>query len=267
MKAIPTTIVALFVILFISGCMERIDLDIIAENRIVIEAQVVAGESASVRITESISKTQPSNFPIIADAEVQLSSSDGSSALLLYAADGFYHATDVVGALGEHYELEVKRNGTSYIAQSQMPLEAVIIDSLEHQTILDLELNRNVSNIRVLLDRLPADGSYFIAKLIRNGIPNDQYFFYQQAQQEENKPFFTLPLDHQLSSGLEISVELWQVNQIIYDYFLSLNNRENDELVEGVSVAPPENPKGNFNSDALGYFSAMTVEKASIIVE
>ena len=65
-----------------------------------------------------------------------------------------------------------------------------------------------------------------------------------------------------LSKGDTVTVEMQCIDKTVYEYFNSFGN-----LGMGPSSSTPANPYTNLNGAVLGYFSAHTSERKSVIIK
>ena len=109
--------------------------------------------------------------------------------------------------------------------------------------------------------------TYFIAKITPNRSQEDRYFFFTEGKDEGAFQVFNIQLSRRMVSGSEAKIEVWQVDEAVYDFFKNINNRNEEGFVEGASVSPPATPRTNFNQDVIGYFAAMTTDSVDLIIQ
>jgi hypothetical protein len=78
---------------------------------------------------------------------------------------------------------------------------------------------------------------------------------------ERALPYFEGGDENRLKAGDVIRVEMQSIERAVYDYFFSL-----DQTIEQ-DAATPANPVSNIAGGALGYFSAHSMQTATLVVE
>ena len=65
-----------------------------------------------------------------------------------------------------------------------------------------------------------------------------------------------------IKSGDTVTIEMLGIDEAVYKYWYSLHFNGGD----GGNIATPANPVTNVSGGALGYFSAQTVDRKTVIV-
>jgi len=245
------------------GCEKVIQLNINnTEPRISIEAYIDQDEFGQVKITQSKDFYSADTIKLISNALVVLSDDIGNSEVLTEAAPGLYSGNEVIGHELVNYQLLVTINGKTYEAQSKMPV-AVYIDSLS----TEYNSRRFGSGYQVLCNFTdnPYVDNYYWLRYYQNGkylngtgeysIMSDEMINGQSVGTTIRQKMFDL--------GDSVKVELISVDYPVYQYLNGLEELNSS----GLNSSNPYNPKSNFDNNALGYFSARTLDIKTILVK
>lgn len=255
-------LITLFII-SLSSCEKEIDVDLHSvPPQISIEGIVKEDQLATVRISHTLDFNNNNGYPNLSEAIVTISDNQGNSEILEQGANGWYTAKTITGRIGNTYTMSVVYEGQEYVATSQMPPRV----PLESVTIKKIAA---IDNPFVVLRILNPEGKtkqYYRALLFING------------KQDRDLPEFTAnteladtgqPYDWSLGvfsndadidpikKGDELTIEFQCLDKGAQKFFHSLVS----------SVGTPTNPISNISNGALGYFSACTAERTTIIVD
>jgi hypothetical protein len=257
------------VLLLGTACEKEIDLDLNGnDNKLVIEGVLTdtKGE-CSVKLSRTKAFNADNTFQGVSGASVQIFH-DGDTTLLTETSTGVYTAPELSGASGITYGLLVTLAGEQYTATSRMPSK-VMLDTLR---IVEEDLFGDMTKIANVGFKDPAAETNFYRfqqyingqKIKRYWVRNDDltngnninarlYILNDDDDDEE---------DNDIDSGDEVTVEMLNIDANVYKYFYSLSNSATGES----DSATPANPVSNISGNAIGYFSAHTVEKKTIKV-
>ncbi|RTL47565.1 MAG: DUF4249 family protein [Sphingobacteriales bacterium] len=248
----------LFSLMLFFSCKKMINVDLKnAAPVLVIEGMVTNTSPAQVLISKSVSFSADNVFPPVTDAVVSITDMRGNVYQLVQTSPGTYVNNQLLGSPGATYRLQVVENGNTYTASSTMPLQ-------------------------VNLDSLPVSNIIFAGKIIPIVQPqyNDPadvanyYWFIEYINRVENQRIFvwddnltnggisTRPLiepDSTINPGDTITVEMRCIDKPIYQYVRGLQDLQNN-------AATPANPTSNISGGVLGYFSAHTRQRKSVII-
>ncbi|CAA7196535.1 DUF4249 domain-containing protein [Chryseobacterium potabilaquae] len=254
-------------LLLLTSCQKEIDLDLEDQSRnIVIEGNITDQPGPYfVKITKSVAFTQPNQYPVIANAVVEVSDNTGQSETLQYMGNGIYQTIDFEGVPGRTYTLKIQAEGKEYTAQSNMP-EAVPFEGLEQDSFI-IGGKTEYELLPIFTDP-PALGNRYLFSIsindktkktfqvfsdnINNGMPNQRPLFLPDDDDDEVKV------------GDIIHVEMQCIDEKIYTFYSALIELSEGGADGGIT---PANPPSNINNGALGYFSAHTIRKNSIIIQ
>jgi len=243
----------------IFSCEKVIDIDLnSAPNKVVIEG-IINNQPGPyyVRLSKSIGFSQPNNStPMISGASVIIIDNAGVLDTLMESSPGVYATTKIIGVSGRTYELNVTINGQKFVAVSKMPNQ-VLMDSLSLTYIPFGGGSDQAFATPNFRDAVEQGNNYrFVTKINQkqdknNIVDNDNI----GNGTGYNRPVFS---DKELKKGDSVEVEMQCIDRNVYNYFFTLANTD-----QGVT---PSNPPTNIQGDCLGYFSAHTSQKKSIIV-
>jgi len=259
-KYSPVLLIALFIISF-SSCEKEIDVDLRSvEPQISIEGIVKEDQLATVRISHTLDFNNNNGYPNLSGAIVSISDDHGNSEVLKQGANGWYTAVDMTGKIGYTYAMSVVYEGQEYTATSKMPPHV----SLESVTIKKIAA---IDNPFVILHIPETVGKqYYRALLFING------------KQDRDLPEFTTNTEvidkgdrnrwdlqvfsndadiDPIKKGDELTIEFQCLDKGAQKFFESLV----------YAVGTPTNPVSNISNGAMGYFSACTVDRKTIIAD
>lgn len=269
MKNIFLIILSLFLV---TSCEKEIDLDLGDQSgNIVIEGNVTdqAGPYY-VKITKSVAFTEANQYPAIENAQVILSDNTGQTETLQYVGNGTYQTSTFVGQSGRTYTLKIQAEGKEYLSQSTMP-EAVAFDNLEQDSFI-VGGETSYTLLPVFTDPQTLGNRYLFVYTVNN---NPKKFFSEFSDNVNNGMANQRPLllpnddgdnpdDIKVVVGDAIHVEMQCIDQNVYTFYSALLQLSGGGPGGGIT---PANPPSNISNGALGYFSAHTVRKKSVVIQ
>lgn len=258
-------------ILSLVSCEEVIDLDLgNAEPRIVIEATITTDPGPyHVRVNRSVNYGELNEFPPISGATLTLTDEAGNSETLEEVSEGLYQVQAFQGENGKMYGLEVLHEGKTYEASSTMPATVIPIQSLEYIFEEETLFVDEGYYVTAYFADPEDEVNYYRLKIFVNGEP---YYFDQDGVPVKDDNFWLVndkffngkvmdfEFPQTLKAGDKVDVELHQVDRAAYDYYRTLVD------LMGFGGVAPANPLSNWNNGALGYFGAVSVTYASIVI-
>ena len=215
-----------------------------------------------VTISRTVNFDTPNIYPAVTNATVNISDNEGNSEELSQSAAGTYVTSNLRGIPGRTYNLTVNVYGQSYSASSFMR-KGVHIDSVYFKNaffggrkLVALNFNNPPGQeyfyraIHFVNGRQATGFSVFSENTIKADTIS-----YSFMSTTNRKPTVA---DPDLVKGDVISVWLECIDKGVFEYFRTANS-------EGGQNASPANPVSNITNGALGYFSACSVSKDSII--
>lgn len=266
-KAVILALILGLASLFIA-CEDVIDLNVNeAEPQLVIEGVLIdQPPMAYFIISKSICPFEQVDIPMVSDAEVIITDNAGNVDTLLEYQPGVYVSTDIDTAVGRSYTATVTAEGITYTASSVMP-EPIVIDSLtmEYQEGGGFGSDEN-EGYRLHLyftDRENID-DFARIKLTQNDSLWEQFYLYDGFYSDSNVVDYEY-FDDVFQLGDTIVIELYTMDETIYDYFRVLANVAiYEEGTESGDI--PGNPETNWDNDVLGYFGVFGVRQMTHIV-
>lgn len=246
-----------------ASCERVIDVDLnSASPKYVIEGTVTNLDLPhQVRVTQTKNFDEDNDFEGIENAEVTLSDSLGHSEELAHTDSGVYRGSDIAGEPGMRYSLSVNIGGETFTATSTMP-EPVFFRRLLIDEVVFFGDTLKIPNA-TYQDPEGTD-NYYRHVLYINGQKNSSIFVSSDELYDGNlqarELFYGNP-DNGLETGDQIVVEMQTIDEQVYEYFSTLTQTINR------SAASPANPTSNISGEALGYFSAHTVQARATDIE
>lgn len=257
------------ILLMGTACEKEIDLNLNGnDNKLVIDAVLtdIKGD-CTVKLSRTKNFDADNSFQGVSGAKVQIYSGTDTT-VLTETSTGVYTAPELSGSSGNTYGLIVTVDGEQYTATSTMP-NKVKMDSL---TIVEEDLFGDMTKIANVSYKDPADESnYYRFQQYINGQKVKRYYVRNDDLSNGNDINSRLYIlgdddddaeDYELESGDEITVEMLNIDAAVYKYFYSLDNSATGEN----NSATPANPVSNIKGNAIGYFSANTIEKKTVKV-
>jgi Domain of unknown function (DUF4249) len=284
-NSIILSILAFINVIALSSCEKVIDIDLNeSDNKLVIEGKINNQGECTVKLTQAKSYNQNNEFPGVTDAIVVIFDNQGNSDTLEQGIAGMYYSDQIIGTPGVTYSLNVNWNNQNYTSVCRMP-ELVQIDSLSLRKevfFVDTTL------ITIIHFKDPANSNNYYRYLysINDLSANTDYFvesdkFYNGLDVETRIPIFELSPNGGPGGGPggpggpgnpgpgpitpdTLKIEMWGIDKSMELYYRTLS--ATIDASSGQQAAPA-NPESNITGNALGYFSAYSISKASIVIE
>ena len=280
-NSIIKSIAAIIGVITLSSCEKVIDIDLNeSDNKLVIEGKINNLGECSVKLSQVKNYDQDNEFPGVGDAIVVIYDDLGNLDTLEYDMEGRYYSEEIIGTPGVTYSLNIFWNNKTFTSVCKMP-ELVQIDSLS--------LRREVFFVDTTLITIvhfndPGNvNNYYRYLYSVNDLSINNYFvesdkFYNGLKVETRIPIFELNPNGGAGGGPggpgnpgpgpvvpdTIKVEMWGIDKSMELYYRTLS--ASIDAASGQQAAPA-NPESNITGNALGYFSAYSISKASIIIE
>lgn len=257
----------IFILFSFFSCEKVVEIDLAdSKEVIVIEAQVT---NTAVPFTVKISKTAPyfdsqPNKPV-SGARVSIRSANGKLKYFTERSPGLYVYDKATALPNNLYFINVDYEGVSYAAQSYMN-ESVSIADLSLSYFDGLGFLESGYQINTFI-RDPAEvENYYRIKYYVNGKPSTSIggisLYSDLLFNGKNIGLGQRSLVFKKTDT--VTVELQSIDKAAYDYFSTLESISGLDILQTVS---PANPISNFNNGALGYFSAYTLDRKTIIIK
>ena len=251
--------------LTLGACEKVIDLKFKnIEPKYVIEG-LIANENASCKVIISSTKDfkDDNDFAGISGAVITMETK-GVVYKLLETATGTYQNNTLKGVPGQTYNLKVVINQEVITSTCTMPL-MVPFDAI-YVSAGDVTLERAMVNVRYR--DTPDVKNYYWFQQYVNGSRMTDYAVVSDELSSGRDIVAGLIFKNNTSdasrnfkSGDRLTVVMHSIDLPVYNYLNSLSS------ASGMSYdTAPSNPRSNLNGSALGYFSAHTTQRRSIIL-
>jgi len=263
-----TYLSGLFAVLFIfSSCEKVIEFDLSGSREmIVIEATITNdGRPFTVLVSKTSPYFETEKNNKVSEAKVSVRIENGKPKYFKETSPGVYKLENNLATVGHLYAIDVECDSVTYSARSLVN-EAVPIVELGFTYFDGFEFFDTGYKV-ITYVRDPADReNYYRLKYYVNGRPIDHK---GEISLYSDKLFNGKVIGlGQHSAVFEetdtITVELQTIDKAVFEYFSTLESISGNQIFQ---TASPANPIGNFNNGALGYFSAYTYDRRTVIIK
>lgn len=261
-----TKLAILLVALLASSCEKVIQVKLDeAPNQLVIEGAITDSRVPQiVKISRSVSFTEPNAFPAVQGAVVKVTDNAGNIFPMTELQPGTYSNT-FRGRPGRIYSLTVETGGQTYTATSTMP-NAVVMDSL---SVREFTFGGDLSKQIQAHYRDPVfDVNYYRFMLFINGKQANSVYAENDRFNDGNYVktllFHDTDTDGDLKAGDTVTVTMQCIDPTVFTYWYTLAQQNMRGPGGGTA---PGNPPSNISNGALGYFSAHTQSSVSKKIE
>jgi hypothetical protein len=245
------------------SCQRVINVDIgSATGQLVIEGNLNNQlGTQTVTISRSVPYSAANVFPTVSGAIVTFTDALANTYKLTEIRPGIYTINNFKGKQASLYLLTVQLNGQTYVGGSIMPLQ-VNVDSLS--LVSQVFGNRSVKTVVVnYVDPAKMANQYRFVMYV-NGVQVKRVFV-ENDQFSDGRAVSSMlyQRDIDLKKGDKVDVDMECIDPEIYNYWYSLSNQGGNTPQDS---ATPANPPSNINNGALGYFSAHTIQRKTILI-
>jgi hypothetical protein len=216
-----------------------------------------------VQLAQTVNFSDPNVFPPVTGATVKITDSTlGITDSLKEVVPGTYVTQKLLqGLTGHTYHLYVLSNGQTYTASSTMP-QKVNLDSVTFYTT-NIFGTRSTSAVANFQDPAGIANYYTFTEYV-NGQAIDQTFNFSDRLSDGKyirRQLFNDSRD--INPGDQVSIEMHCVDNQVWQYFNTLGQAKGNNS----QAITPANPLSNISNNALGYFSAQTVQSGLSILQ
>lgn len=253
-------ILSLALIFVATSCEKVIDLDVNSEDPKYVIEGIVTKDSTKhiVKITRTLNFDETTSFPTVDNANVVITDNLGNSTTLALIAPGTYQSTNYLGVEGRTYTITVNVDGKTFTSSSTMPTQ-VVIDTL---TLQNFSFGSPTPLYYPVANRMDPLGirNFYSFNLYKNG-DRVNGIFIQDDQFADGDEFLQPIFGGDYETGDTLILDMFCIDEGVHKYFntLSINS-------QGTSGAVPANPDSNFGSSCLGYFSAQTSQRKTLVI-
>jgi hypothetical protein len=260
-------LISIISLVLFSSCQKVIKIDLKdEETRLVVESLISDNtEPFKVRLT-LLAPYFADNNPPVSTAQVYISDDTGNTDTLFYSGNGFYQTgSNKQAVLGRTYFLKIIFEGKEYNAQSTMPANKMLLDSITYIYNQASAFIEEGYNVILNAQDNPNFNDYYRFIFWKNGVIQTdpfKYFVTDDAQVQGSYIVTQVPYNYQ--SGDTATVQIQCIDKKYYDY---LNAIANQTQASGGPFDPiPANPPTNLNNGALGYFACVTKDTKFIVL-
>lgn len=251
-------------IFFFDSCKKVINVDVNNSTpRVIIEAEIT-DESGKFQHEFYFSLSNPlsasnQRSPIVGAQVVLEDLSLHQKDTLIEVKPGVYITQHTLGVSGHSYQMNALINGVQYSAASTMPY-AVPVDSMKLQ-VFQFFGQKVKQVVPVFHDPIGIANFYRFSLVLNDSVLNESTQAWEDAITDgktNSRPINIAEQD--LFKGNDtLVITMNCTDKASYDYYNTLQNATGDGQT-------PANPTSNISSNALGYFSAVTKKKFTVIV-
>lgn len=257
----------LSIIFLMNSCEKVIELDLnSADPQIVVEANLSDNptQRAEVRLSQTINFTESNNFPPLSNAVVFIKNqTTGATDTLRERSQGYYRADNLVGVIGQTYDLTVLVNGKTLTASATIPRK-VNFDSLRTLRQAGFGGQQNVFVIPVFTDLKDIGDKYRFVMTVNNKLIDNIFLFDDiLSDGTTNARPLLVRGDNALKVGDIASLEMRCLDAGSYKYFSTVQGGGGGP---NSNSATPTNPITNIKGGALGYFGAYNSQVKTITI-
>ena len=252
-------------VFFLFACNKVIELDLRdTEIKYVIEG-VITNEAGvcKVNVTETKNFNEDNQFRQVSGAIVKVKD-NGIETTLGEVQPGSYETTVINGTPGHVYELSVSIKNQTFTAISKMP-NPIVMDTLY---VSPGPFGQYKFATIGYTDPADINNGYRFVQYV-NGVKEPTIF--PENDEFTDGQFVILQLDasadekddpRNIKTGDKVSIEMQCLDDPVYEFWYTLRSGGGDG--DG-NTAAPANPITNIKGGALGYFSAHTVTRQSVV--
>jgi Domain of unknown function (DUF4249) len=260
-------ILPLVVLSVVFACQKEIDVDLNeANSQVVLEANYTAEDSivrVHISLTSSFFDSNPSTS--IDNAVVTIKDYTGAAQSLVSLGNGDFELLNYVPIFNTTYTMNIDYNGVNYEAQSDLGSPV----NMEDITYFDSPgffggPGGYVANLN-FWDPIDTVNYYLIVQTLNGDEKNSLDELLTQDDLFTDGNLLERPLygSKYLAIGDTLSLELRSIDEDIFYYY----NEAISIVGSGQASAAPANPTTNWNNKALGYFSAYSNSRKSVIIQ
>lgn len=260
-------LISILAVLFaFTSCEKVIDVSLNdAPAQLVVVGNLKEGTGIfNVDISKSGGFYATGNGEKVSGAKVTLQKNGTVPVALTDRGNGRYSITSYTALADNNYTLKVEQGGKAYTAGSYLPPK-VVLDSITYEYQPATVFVEEGYLIYCELDDPAGIKNYYRIKVTLNGrVKNSGTDLFVFNDQFTNGRHIKIPLFlSRYQSKDTISIELVSLDEKVYKYFETLSTILN---TNGQQPAAPANPLTNWSPAILGYFSATSSSRKTIIL-
>ena len=247
------------------SCQKVIDLELRdTEIKYVIEG-IITNEPGvcKVSITQSKNFNENNQFTRVSNAVVVVSD-NGAGKVLQETGPGLYETNLITGTPGHVYQLTVTVNGQTFTASSAMP-QPVLMDTLY---VSPGPFGQYKFATLYYTDPGGVNNGYRFIQYV-NGVKEPTIFWDDDEFTDGQRVYMQLDASapekddsRNIKTGDEVMVEMLCLDDPIFEFWYTMRTGGGDG---NDNTASPANPLTNIKGGAMGYFSAHTISRKTVI--
>ncbi|HAL83981.1 MAG TPA: DUF4249 domain-containing protein [Mucilaginibacter sp.] len=249
-----------------TSCTKVIDLKLNNDTGIlVIEGNITNIPGMQhVKLSQNVPFTGTNTYPPVTGANVIVSDNSGNNYQFKEGPAGTYSINAAAGIAGRTYTMKVITNGKTYTATSVIPAP-VTLDSISSKPG-DFNKSKNLRNIVVHYQDPAGTANQYRFVLYVNSVQvNDVFAYNDEFIDGRYVNLELLENNINIHPGDTAKVEFQCIDKPVYTYWYTL--MEQQQNAPGGGGVTPSNPPTNISPATLGYFSAHTTRRETIIVK
>lgn len=259
MKNLKYIILAFISLSLATSCQKVINIDLNkADPKYVVEANVVDDTTGcTVKLSKTVNFDESNVFPAVSGAVIEIKDiTAGTTYTLPELRPGFYRDEAATGIPGHQYQMTITVDGKTFTASGKMP-QHINLDTI-YRTIGVFDSVTAIS----YFDPVEKGNYYYFAQYANGAqtdniyISNDDFRNGQQIDQNLRRGGG----DFEEQAGDYLTIDMQCIDSAMYQYYFSLRQTKDQ------NSATPANPISNISGGALGYFSAHTSSRKSVMV-
>ena len=267
------TILIFFLLLLFNSCEKEININLNASNpKFVIEGNISnVFSEAKIKITKTLNFNETIDYPLVSGALVTITDSTMNVTDTLFESiKGLYTKQQLIGKEGHTYIMFVKIGTETFKASSTMPYR-LKMDSIIQQNLAGTASSFGPpagtpaagSIIQLLPEYLNTTHTdkFFQFIILRNDSILNRINLRSDLGSNSTNFSIPFPLFVRAKKDDTVTIDLQFIDKNVYNYLYGLTQNLNQ------FSASPSNPTTNITNGALGYFSAHTSQKETLIIK
>ena len=255
----------LLVVLLFNACEDVIQISLKdVKPQVVIEGGITLQSGPyQIKISKTTDYFEPSVYPPVGGAVVEILDDLGNSEDLMEQEAGFYSTLTLQGDTDRVYYLRVKIEGKEYTGSSIMQ-RVVPIDSMKREFLPGGNFRDDGYYIHCFFtDPFEKGNNYRLIAYVNGTRDETIYLVDDTFVNGKSIDYFLYFASYQI--GDTAVVELQSLDRPVYEYFSTLSAIVSNQ--GGNNPANPANPNTNLTGGALGYFGALASDKDTAVLK
>lgn len=253
--------------LALSACEKVIEFDLSGSKAtIVIEATITSNKDP---FTVLVSKTSPyfgaTPSDLVSGAKVSVRAENGNPKYFTESSPGVYKMEKTLAMANYWYIIDVEYEGITYSARSYLN-ELVPISDFSFSYFNGFGFFDSGYKVNCFIKDPAGIENYYRIKLSVNGkaVAEEGKINLYSDKLFDGKLIGLVQHSDVFKETDTITIELQAIDKAAYDYFSTLESISGIEMIQSAS---PANPISNFDNGALGYFSAYSFDRKTLVVK